>query len=249
MANPLLLPEIRAMIAEGDEQGLTAVMNEMHPASVADFAEGLSIEETWKLLDHAPISSQADVFAFFPLDKQEELVSGVGRERMSKLLEAMSHDDRVDLLKRLDDEVVENLLPLVTKADRQDMRRLLSYPEDSAGSVMTTDYASLPAEITVGEAIQRLRQEAPHRETIYYVYVLDEARHLIGFISLRNLILAKPTAKIADIMQRDVISVRVDQDQEEVAQTLAKYDFIAMPVVLMMLLPSGRKTAISAFVS
>jgi magnesium transporter len=193
--------------------------------------EGLTVEETWQLFDRADIDDQASVFCFFPVAKQEEMVTGIGRERMSRLLEAMPHDDRVDLLKRMDNEVVENLLPLVAKADREDIRRLLSYPEHSAGSVMTTDYASLPAEITVSDALSRLRQQAPQKETIYYIYVLDEDRHLIGFVSLRDLIMARPSARLSELMQKDVIFVRVDQDQELVAQLLARYDFLAIPVV------------------
>ncbi len=98
MYNPLLLPELREMLSTGDQNELAAVMTELHPATVADFSEGLSVEETWRLLDHAPVERQAEVFSFFPLDKQVEMVSGVGRDRMSKLLEAMSPDDRVDLL-------------------------------------------------------------------------------------------------------------------------------------------------------
>jgi magnesium transporter len=231
MPNVLILPEIRLMLAEGDNQGLREVMTELHPATVADFVEGLTVEETWQLFDRAPIEHQAAVFSFFPVAKQEELVSGVGRERMSRLLEAMPHDDRVDLLKHLEDELVDSLLPLVARADREDIRRLLSYPEHSAGSVMTTDYASLPADITVSDALSRLRQQAPQKETIYYIYVVDEDRHLIGFVSLRDLIMARPAARLSDVMQRDVILVRVDQDQEAVAQELAHYDFLAIPVV------------------
>ena len=97
------------------------------------------------------------------------MVGDVGRERMSKLLEAMSPDDRVDLLKRLDTAVVESLVPLVAKAERQDIRTLLSFPEGSVGSVMTTEYASVPADVTVTDAIAMLRQQAPSSETIYYV--------------------------------------------------------------------------------
>jgi magnesium transporter len=171
------------------------------------------------------------VFSFFPGEKQVELVSGIGRERMSKLLEAMPHDDRADLLKRLSPEVVENLLPLVAKADREDIRKLLSYPEHSAGAVMTTDYASLPADITAAEAIVRLRQQAPAKETIYYIYVLDAERHLIGSLSLRDLIVASPGVLLSDLMQRDIISVRLDENDEQVARTMARYDFLAIPVV------------------
>jgi magnesium transporter len=231
MANPLLIPEIRTMLVEGDDAGLKDVMSELHPASTAEFAEGLQVEETWKLLEHADEHRQAEVFSFFSPEKQVALVGGVGQERMSKLLEAMSHDDRVDLLQLLDGELVETLLPLVAKADREDIRRLLSYPEDSAGAVMTTDYAMLPPDITVQEAINRVRQQAPQKETIYYIYVVDDQRHLVGFVSLRDLILAKPAAMIRDIMQEEVVTVRADQDQEDVARELAKYDFIAVPVV------------------
>ncbi len=231
MYNTLILPELREMLASNDQKGLAEVMEELHPATIADFSEGLSVEETWQLLDHAAVDRQAEVFAFFPIDKQVEMVSGIGRDRMSKLLEAMSPDDRVDLLKRLEIEVVDSLVPLVTKAERQDIRTLLSFPEGSVGAVMTTEYASVSADVTAEEAISLLRQQAPSRETIYYVYVLDENHRLQGFVSLRDLILAKSSAKVADIMQQDVISVDVDDDQEEVAREMAKYDFLALPVV------------------
>lgn len=231
MPNPLILPDLRELLSEGDEKGLSEVVNEFHAATVADFAEGLSVEEIWRLLDYAPIARQAEVFSFFPIGQQAELVSGVGRDRMSKLLEEMSPDDRVDLLRQLDTEVVESLMPLVAKAERQDIRALLSFPEGSAGSVMTTEYAWLRGDATVADAIASLRQQAPSRETIYYIYVLDEGRHLQGLVSLRDLILAKPTTIIQEIMERDVISVRVDQDREEAVQDLAKYDFLAIPVV------------------
>jgi magnesium transporter len=231
MANPLLLPELRELLAEGDSATLREIVTELHPASIAEHSEGLEVDEIWRLLEHAPLARQAEIFSFYSPSKQEELVHGIGQDRMSRLLEAMSHDDRVDLLQRLDASVVDELLPLVAKADREDIRKLLSYPEGSAGSVMTTDYATLPADATVSEALALLRNQAPAAETIYYVYVVDDQRRLIGFVSLRDLVLAKPTALIRDIMQPEVISVRVDDDQEKVAQVLAKYDFLAVPVL------------------
>jgi magnesium transporter len=231
MTNVLLLPELRSMLAEEDQPGLTALMTELHPATVADWTEGLTVDETWQVFNHAGINRQAQVFEFFPILKQVEMATGTGRERMSRLIEAMAHDERVDLLKRLDAEVLESLLPLVAKADRQDIRTLLSYPEHSAGSVMTTDYATLTADLTVSEAISRLRLQATSAETIYYVYVVDAERHLVGFVSLHDLILARPMAKVELIMQREVIAVPVTADQEDVAQTMARYDFLAIPVV------------------
>ncbi len=231
MYNPILLPELREMLAEADDQGLNSVVNELHAATVADFSEGLTVEQTWQLLDHAPIGRQAEVFTFYPIAKQVEMVSGIGRERMSRLLEAMASDDRADLLRQIEPDLVESLLPLVAKADRQDIRRLLSYPEHSAGAVMTTEYASLSADISVSDAIAQLRLQAPESETIYYIYVLDDQRRLLGSVSLRDLILARPAAPIRDIMQREPIFVRVEDDREDVARELARYNFLAIPVV------------------
>jgi magnesium transporter len=231
MFNPILLPELREMLAEKDDQGLIEVTNELHPASVADFTEGLSVDETWEVLSHAPLVVQADIFSYYSNTKQEEMVHGGGRGRMSSLLEEMASDNRVDLLKRLEPAVVEELLPLVAKAERQDIRTLLSYPEQSAGALMNTEYASVPSDITAGEAISRLRMQAPNNEMIYYIYVLGPERHLLGFISLRTLILARPSTMVNDLMESDILSVRVDDDQEEVAKKMARYDFLAIPVV------------------
>src|SRR5438552_10581290 len=229
--NPLILPDLREMLSEHDDAGLAQIANELHPAMLADITEGLEVEETWQLLDHADLQRQAEIFAYLPLDRQVELVSGIGRERMSKLVEAMPHDSRADLIRRLSPELVEELLPLVAKADREDIKKLLTYPEHSAGAVMTTDYATLPAGISVADAIAEVRHQAPNRETIYYLYVLDADRKLLGSVSLRNLIVATPTSLISDIMEREIISVPIDADQAEVARELAKYDFLAIPVV------------------
>jgi magnesium transporter len=231
MPNLLVLPDLREMLVENDAACLKEIVTELHPATIADFAEGLTLEETWQLIDHAPVARQAEILSFFPAVKQVEMVTGAGRQKLSKLLEEMPHDDRATLVRELDPEVVEEVLPLVAKADREDIRRLLSYPEDSAGAMMTTDYAWLPRDLTAAQAIEELRKQAFEKETIYYVYVLDENRRLLGFVSLRKLILAKPSTPIADIMQTEVISVRVDADREEVVKTMQRYDFLAIPVV------------------
>ncbi len=231
MFNPLVLPELRELLHENDVVTLSEVLADLHPASIAEFTEGLSVDETWQLLSHTPIERQGEIFSFYPIPKQVEMVHGAELARVSKLLEVMPPDDRVDLLKQLDPAVVEDLMPLVTKAERQDIRMLLSCPEGSAGSVMTTEYATVPPDVTVEQAIALVRQQAPSRETIYSIYVLDQGRHLTGYISLRDLILAKSTASVRDIMEDDVISVRIDQDREEAARELAQYDFLAIPVV------------------
>jgi magnesium transporter len=107
----------------------------------------------------------------------------------------------------------------------------MSYPEGTAGSVMTTDYATLPPDVTVSEALEHLRRQAPDAETIYYVYVVDGEHHLLGFVSLRSLVVSRPSAIVRDIMHPEPIAIRIEQDQEEVAREMAKYDFLAIPVV------------------
>ena len=231
MYNPLLLPDLRLMLEENDEKGMAAFCEVLHPASIAEVFEGLEPQDVWRVISTCEIERRAELFEFLDRSVQEELVEIIDREQLSKLLEHMSPDERVDLLEELDEEHVESLLPLIAKAERANIRKLLSYPEDSAGSIMTTEYASLPKDITVREAIDRLRHQAPDRETIYYVYILDEHRHLLGFISLRELILARPSARLEELMRQDLVSVRVDDDQEFVAQELGRYDFIAIPVV------------------
>jgi len=229
--NSLLLPDLKIMLEEHDDAGMAEFCQVLHPAVIAEVMEGLEPERAWEVLSHCDAVHQAEVLEAFSLPYQVDLVSGIDRPRLSRIIEEMSPDDRVDLLRRMDPDIVEALLPLIAQAERADIRKLLSYPDDSAGSIMTTEYASLPADITVEEALRRLRTQAPSRETIYYIYITDVERHLQGFLSLRHLITARPTALLSNVMERDVISVRVDDDPEYVANQIHKYDFLAIPVV------------------
>jgi magnesium transporter len=231
MYRELLLPEVRQMVDEHDVEGMREFCEVFHPAVTADVLDCLSGADAWRVMRTCNPDRQVEILEFMSLPKQVGLTQHMDRNRLARLLEEMAPDDRVDLLGRMNPQTVETLLPSLAQAERSDIRKLLSYPDDSAGSIMTTEYASLPGDVTVGEALDRLRKQAPDRETIYYIYILDEGRRLLGFVSLRELILAKPDSKLSDIMKRDVISVRVTDDQEQVAQELARYDFIAMPVV------------------
>ncbi len=231
MYQALMYPELKILLEENDAAGMGEFCDVLHPAVTAEILEKLDSPDAWKVLKTCKLERQVEILEYMTLAGQVDLINVIDRKRLTRLLEEMSPDDRVDLLSRMKPEKVENLLPSIAQVERNDIRKLLSFPEYSAGSIMTTEYASLPEGITAREALDRLRVQAPDRETIYYVYIIDEGRRLHGFISLRELILAKPTAKLADIMQKDVISVRVTDDQEIVAQELAKYDFLAIPVV------------------
>src|ERR1700730_208081 len=173
MAHSLFAPEVRLMLEENDVAGMKAFLETLHPATVADSLAGdLEVESVWKFLGHTNIRNQAAIFEYFPIEWQVKMVEGTGRQHMARLIEQMSHDDRVDLLRRLMPRVAEELLRLVDEADRRDIATLVKYEENTAGALMTTDYAWLPPNITVAEALDRLRLQAPDRETIYYIYVL-----------------------------------------------------------------------------
>lgn len=227
----LLFPDLRMTLDANDDDGLREFCEALHPAVVAEVIDELEPTELWRALVSCDAELQAEIFGFFEPRLQIAIVEVADRKRLSRLIEEMAPDDRVDVLELLDDEKVESLLPLMAQAERADIRKLLSYPDGSAGSIMTTEYASLPEEITVSEALDQLRIQAPDSETIYYIYILDEGRRLDGIVSLRELIQAKRSATLSEIMHRDVISVRVDDEEEFVARELARYDFLAIPIV------------------
>jgi magnesium transporter len=229
--NPLLQPDLKMMIAEADDVGMQQFCEVLNPVIVAEVLQGLAPEETWRVLSSTAIERQADIFELIEPAQQIELVATIDRKHLSQLVEAMSADDRVDLLAHMDEEQFEALMPLIAQAERDEIRKMLSYPEDSAGSIMTTEYASLPENISVSEALSRLRKQAPDSETIYYVFVVNDVRHLHGVITLRELILARPGILLADVMRRDVISVGVADNREEAARLIARFDLIALPVL------------------
>ena len=150
---------------------------------------------------------------------------------MADVLEEMEPDEAADLLAELPKERSDDLLGLMEKEEAQDVKKLLTYPEDTAGGIMTTDYIAVPADITVTQAIKRIRKESAEVETFFHIYVVDAKQRLIGVFSLRDLILAKPGAKVSDFMRKKVKYVHVLTPQDEVAQVVAKYDLTAVPVV------------------
>lgn len=232
MADPLFGPEIRFMLQENNEDGMHEFCDALHPATIAEALFGeFTVEEVWRVLRQTSIAHQAAIFEYFPLDWQVEMVKGVGQQHMAKLIEAMSSDDRADLLRKLDPKVAEGVLRLVDEADRRDIAALVKYEEGTAGALMTTDYAWLPENITTGEALDRLRLQAPDKETIYYVFVLNDQRRLLGVVSLRDLIMKPRNVALRDIMEDQVVHVHVRDDREKVAKEIARYDLLAIPVV------------------
>jgi magnesium transporter len=158
-------------------------------------------------------------------------VSDMDQERAADILEEMAPDEAADLLQDLSEERREELVELMEKDEAQDVEELLTYDEDSAGGIMTTDLISIPAEFTTQQAIERLRELQPDPQLTYYLYVVDAQGRLDGVISLRDLVVAKPEAKLSEVMDPHVLKVDAMTPKEEVAALIAKYDLLALPVV------------------
>ncbi len=229
--NPLLVPDLRELIQAGEAAALREFFAESHPARVAEMIQDLDLAEGNAILEVLDPRVRAEVVSYLDFDRQIELVEKTAPADAAALLHLMSHDDRANLVKHLDEDHADEILRRLAHAEREDIRRLASYEPGTAGAVMTTDYATLSPHLTVREALDQLRQEAPDRETIDYSYVVDINRKLIGLVPLKKLILARPTARIEDIMRREIITARVDEDQESVVRKIAKFDLVAIPVV------------------
>lgn len=222
---------IKRSIEEKSFDFLKQTLKEARPEDIAEAIGDLSLDDVLETLPHISGKKYFEVFEHIDLDTQARLTYRLNRKQTIKILEELSPDDRVDLLDRLPDKTVDALLPLMAQAERDEAKRLLQYNEDSAGAIMTTEYAALPISYTSSEALQYLQKIAPQSETIYYLYIIDESKVLQGHLSLKNLILAYPYERIQDIMKKDVISVKATSDKEDAAKLLAKYDLVAIPVI------------------
>ena len=231
MKTPLDVSDIRNLITSGNAKSLKTYCESSHPVVVAEMISSLTTGEAWDVLRHADYQTRSDIFSHLNDELQVDIIGALGRGDIARLLADMPPDDRADVFKLLPEDRREEVLPAIAQAEREDIRRLSAYKEGTAGAVMTSDYATLPPELTASQAIDRLREIAPDRETIYYAYVVDGHRKLIGFISLKDLIIARKEARIGEIMHRDVIYARVEDDQEDAARKIQKYDLIALPII------------------
>lgn len=204
---------------------------ELHPADLAEIISDLSRAESSRLLESLDVKTVADTLEEVEPDFQASLVESMPDERVADVLEEMAPDEAADLLAELPPDRSEELLNLMGQEEAEDVRRLLTYPEESAGGIMNTEYVALPPELTAAQAIAALRKQAHEAETVHYIYVTDAEGHLLGVLSLRALVLADPDAPLSEIMERRVISVGLLTKQDEVAQAVAKYNLVAIPVV------------------
>ena len=229
MINQTLASSLSDAIEQQQLDTAIALVKTRRPIDIADLLALIKPPLACQLLERLP--NRATVFSYLEADMQVALAQVLSRESLAKIVAEMPADERTDLYKHLNQQQRDALLPALAQAEREDIRRLSAYQERTAGALMTSDYATLSAAMTVTEALEALRLEAPDAETIYHTYVIDDERKLLGVISLRVLILASPEQVIGDIMLSSVITCKVSDDQEDVAKVVARYDLIALPII------------------
>lgn len=227
----LSINDLRARLEDSDLLGLREALTGYHPADLANDIGGLPPSEAAKLLRVLPQDDQGQVFGYFGPRFQIALARNLPRPDLARIVTAMSHDERADLWKALSSDQRTTLLPALAQAEREDIRRLAAYPEGTAGAAMTSDYATLAPEMTVAQAIAHLRAEAPDAETIYAAYVIDRGRKLLGVVSLRDLLLAGDRRSISDLMVTNAPTGHVNEPRRAIAERIARYDLIALPIV------------------
>lgn len=206
-------------------------IKKLHPADMAEIVDQLGLNESLNILNSLDDESAADTLEEVSPERQVSLLEGMDSQRAAELLDEMSPDDAADVLADLPEEKAEELLDLMEPEESDDLRKLLKYPENTAGGIMTTEFAYVDQDLAVKDVLNSLRQMADEVETIYYVYIISKKGDLVGVISLRDILLSEPETKVSEIMHTHIIKANVMEDQHEVAQKIAKYNLIALPVV------------------
>lgn len=225
------LDTFRLLLKEKKFTALRGMAQNMNESDLAVIMEEMEDEDMLKMFRLFPKNLAADVFSQLESDSQQYIITSLSEKEAGVVIDNLYSDDAADLLEEMPASVVKKILANARADTRKDINHLLQYPDDSAGSVMTVEFVDLKAEMSVGDALNRLRQIGTDSETVNVCYVLSNTKKLIGTVALRYLILKHEDENIGEIMHENVVSCTTDTDQEHVAQIFKKYDFTALPVV------------------
>ncbi|MDX2495994.1 MAG: magnesium transporter [Desulfuromusa sp.] len=227
----VLQTTVSKLLRRGANTNLKKALAKIHPADIAHLFRYFEIQEQKILLELTPdLERVADVLAELEPESWPKLAELLEKSYLISIVHEMADDDSAVFIRSLPDDLAEEILAELHDDQSEDVEHLLGYDEETAGSIMSTDVFSLEQEITVKQAIESL-QDSEDYEMVFYVYVTDEHNHLVGVLSLRQLLTVPPGTKLSEIMSTNVMRVRADMDQEEVADLVAKYNILAIPVV------------------
>lgn len=206
-------------------------ITDLHPADLAEIISDLTRNESAQFLQTLDVKTLADTLEEVEPEFQASLVETMPDEKVADVLEEMAPDEAADLLAEMPEDRSKELLNMMEKDEAADVRKLLTYPDNSAGGIMNTEYIAVRLTITATQVVQVLRDHRDETENIFYIYVTDEENRLVGTFSLRDLVLAKPNALVSDFMHKRVASVNLLDSQDQAAQAISKYNLVALPVV------------------
>lgn len=218
------------LLAQREFKAVRSILDVMNEVDIASLLSTLSDKELALAFRLIPKDKAAEVFSNMDTSMQTYLVTMFTEKELKELLDDLYMDDTVDMLEELPANLVKRILATVSVSDRSMINQLLNYPEDSAGSIMTTEYVDLREEMTVGQAMAHIKKTGIHKETIYTCYI-TERRKLVGIVSAKDLMTTDDDVPIKDLMETEIISVYTHADQEQVAQLFTKYDLLALPVI------------------
>ena len=222
---------IRHALETGNTEELQVLITDLNPSTIAELIADLSDQQQMRVFLLLDLEQKVEALAFLDFEIQLSIFQALTLDMSKALIEKMPHDTRVDLMNRLPATKKKEILRHLAKVERDDILLLSTFEEGTVGSIMTSDYALLYPYQTAQEAIEKLRVEAPDHEMIYYAYVVDEDRKLLGTVSMRALIVADPKDKISDILTSDVEKVNVKDPEEKASRKLKELDLLALPVV------------------
>ncbi len=226
-----LITIVNELIEKKNYVEIKNVLSKINAVDLAEAFYKLSDDKLALVFRLLPKELAAETFVEMDSDQQEVLLKGLTGEEIKQMLDELYIDDTVDIIEEMPASIVKRILSIADDKTRKDVNALLSYPQDSAGSIMTTEYVSLKETYSAQDAFDKIRRTGVDKETIYICYVTDLSRKLIGVISARTLLLAEPHEKVSDLMDTSVISVSTHADKEYVAREIQRYGFLAMPVV------------------
>ncbi len=222
---------IEGLVMAREWEALVTILKKMPVIEVVEVLKDLEKPDLIEVLSYFSTEEQGYIVSDFDLDKQVELFEQLGPRGFSPIFINMASELRADLFQELDREDQLKLLPYLDKKTRENVIRLSSYDPETAGGIMSTDFATIMGDMTAAQAIEKVRRDAPTRKMIYYVYVVDDDMKLHGFTTLKDLIMADPATSIWDIIYKDFALAEVDEDRETVAARIEKYDLVAIPVI------------------
>ncbi|MBE7023270.1 MAG: magnesium transporter [Clostridia bacterium] len=226
-----MIEEILTLIENKEFVKLRSTLSEMNAPDIAVMFDEIPEEFIIRLFRLLPKELAAESFVEMDADTQEHLIKRFSDKELHDVLDEMFVDDTVDIIEEMPANVVKRILKHTDPQIRSEINKILNYPKDSAGSIMTIEYVDLKAHMTVAEAFDRIRKTGVDKETVYTCYVTDQNRHLIGITTVKDLLLNDYETRIGDMMETNVIYVDTAEDKEEVSNLFGKYDFLAMPVV------------------